>query len=173
MVTAKTKKPEIEKVEGERPRRGRKPKNPDSKLIVTEPRVRAQRVSPDMRRQQLLICALKVFSDKGLSDGKHADLAQEAAVAPPTTFHYFPTRDDLIGAVLDEVARYLLEDIVKKNYDPKAPAPLTIKKILLAFADAIDSHPHHIRVWLEWSSAVRVGFWDSYLKFYNGATKKI
>lgn len=147
----------------------------DAKKVdaVAVPRARAQRLSPDMRRQQLLMCALQVFSEKGLGDGKHADLAQVAAVAVPTTFHYFPTREDLIKATLDEVARYLLEDIVKKNYDPKDPVPETLKKILLAFTDSIESHPEYIRVWLEWSSSVRDGLWGSYLEFYSNATKKI
>jgi TetR/AcrR family hemagglutinin/protease transcriptional regulator len=136
-------------------------------------RVRAQRLSPEMRKQQLLACVLKVFSDKGLGDGKHADLAQEAAVSVPTTFHYFPTREDLINAALAEVTRYLLEDIVKKNHDPKAAAPASIKRILLAFTDSIESHPTYIRVWLEWSSSVRDGLWGSYLGFYALAIRKI
>jgi len=136
-------------------------------------RVRAQRLSPELRKEQLLQCALQVFSEKGLGDGKHTDLAQVAAVAVPTTFHYFPTREDLINATLDEVARFLIEDIVIRNVDLNNPAPLVIKQILLCFADAIETYPYHIRVWLEWSSSIRDGLWDRYLAFYKNAIRRI
>lgn len=161
-------------------KKGRKPvvvagkvKTADSKSAAVSPRIRAQRLSPDMRKQQLLDCALTILSRNGLGDFKHSDLADEARVARPTTFHYFPTREDVINAALDEVVRHLLDDIVKKNYDPKLPAPQTVKRILLAFADSIESHPAYIRVWLEWSSSVRDGLWDSYLNFYRKATKSM
>lgn len=136
-------------------------------------RARAQRLSPDQRREQLLKCALQVFSEKGLGDGKHADLAQAAAVAVPTAFHYFPTREDLIKATLDEVSRFLIHEIVARNVDLKLPAPLTVKQILLNFTDSIEEHPHHIRVWLEWSSAIRDGLWDLYLVFYKDAIRRM
>jgi TetR/AcrR family hemagglutinin/protease transcriptional regulator len=116
---------------------------------------------------------MEVFSTKGLGEGKHADLAEIAAVAVPTTFHYFPTREDLIGATLEEVARFLIEEIVARNVDRSQSAPMIIKRVLLAFTDAIDDHPHHIRVWLEWSSSIRDGLWNRYLKFYNVAIRRI
>lgn len=136
-------------------------------------RARASRLSPAARKQQLLQCALQVFAERGLGEGRHAELAELAAVAVPTTFHYFPTREDLLQATLDEVARFLLADVVKPNVESDEPAPLMIKKILLSFTDAIDHHPHHIRVWLEWSSSVRDGMWDLYLLFYGKAIKAI
>jgi TetR/AcrR family hemagglutinin/protease transcriptional regulator len=136
-------------------------------------RVRASRLSPVARKHQLLQCALQVFAERGLGEGRHAELAEVAAVAVPTTFHYFPTREDLLQAALDEIARFLMEDIVKPHLDSDEKAADAIKKILLSFTDAIDNHPHHIRVWLEWSSSVRDGMWDLYLVFYNKAIKAI
>jgi TetR/AcrR family hemagglutinin/protease transcriptional regulator len=135
-------------------------------------RARASRLSPQARKQQLLQCALQVFAERGLGEGRHAELAELASVAVPTTFHYFPTRDDLLQATLDEVARFLLEDIVRPNL-AGGSAAAAIRKILLSFTDAIDEHPHHIRVWLEWSSSVRDGVWELYLLFYNQAIKAI
>lgn len=140
---------------------------------ATPVRARAQRLTPDQRRQQLLDCALQVFAEKGLGEGKHADLAQAAQVAVPTTFHYFPTREDLITATLEEVSRFLLHDIVAKSVDLSLPAPQTIKQILLTFTDSIENHPHHIRVWLEWSSSMRDGLWDLYLVFYKEAIRRM
>jgi TetR/AcrR family hemagglutinin/protease transcriptional regulator len=136
-------------------------------------RVRASRLSPVARKEQLLQCALQVFAERGLGEGRHTELAEVAEVAVPTTFHYFPTRELLLQAALDEVSRFLMEDIVKPHLDSGEAAPESIKKILLSFTDAIDRHPHHIRVWLEWSSSVRDGMWDLYLVFYKKAIKAI
>lgn len=126
-------------------------------------------MSPAARREQLLDCALQSFSQKGLGDTRHSDLALLAGVALPTTFHYYPTRSEMTEAVLDEVSRFLIEDIVVPHFENGVPAPLAIEQILMAFCDAIDTHPHHVRVWLEWSVALRDGLWERYLVFYRKA----
>ena len=131
--------------------------------------IRAARMTPAARREQLLDCALRSFSQKGLGDTRHTDLALLAGVALPTTFHYYPTRGELTDAVLDEVSRFLIEDIVVPHFESGVPAPLAVEQILMTFCGAIDTHPHHIRVWLEWSVALRDGLWERYLVFYRKA----
>lgn len=126
-------------------------------------------MAPSARREQLLGCALRTFAAKGLGDTRHTDLAQDAGVALPTVFHYYPTRDELTEAVLAEVSRFLLDEIVAPHFDSDMPAPLAIEHILMTFCDAIDTHPYHVRVWLEWSVALRDGLWERYLVFYRAA----
>lgn len=126
-------------------------------------------MSPAARREQLLDCALRTFALKGLGDTRHTDLAQLAGVALPTAFHYYPTRADMTDAVLDEVSRFLIDDIVVPQFESGVPAPQAIERILMTFCDAIDTHPDHVRVWLEWSVALRDGLWDRYLVFYRKA----
>jgi TetR/AcrR family hemagglutinin/protease transcriptional regulator len=130
---------------------------------------RASRMSPDDRRQQLIDTALRTFATRGIGETNHTVLAQEAGVAVPTVFHYFATKEALVEAALAEVSRFLLEDLLAGNDDPALAAPAAIERILMAFCDAIDSHPDYIRVWLEWSVAIRAGLWGSYLGFYRGA----
>ncbi len=126
-------------------------------------------MAPAARREQLLACALRTFAAKGFGETRHTDLAQVAGVALPTIFHYYPTRAELTDAVLSEVSRFLLQDIVAPHFESDTPAPLAIEQILMSFCDAIDTHPHHVQVWLEWSVALREGLWERYLVFYRGA----
>lgn len=126
-------------------------------------------MAPAARREQLTQCAIVVFSEKGLGAANHTDVAQQAGVALPTVFHYFPSREDLTDAVLAETARFLLEDILEPYQDSEIPAPEAIESVLMTFCDAIDSHPHQVRLWLEWSVSIREGLWDSYLIFYRRA----
>ncbi len=134
---------------------------------------RASRMSPGERRRQLVAAALRTFAARGIGETSHTALAQEAGVAVPTVFHYFATKESVIEAVLAEVSRFLLDDLLASGDEPTEPAPVVIEAILMSFCDAIDTHPDYIRVWLEWSVAIREGLWESYLSFYRGALEGI
>lgn len=147
---------------------------PQAGEISPPVRVRATRMSPEARRAQLLACAMKIFAEKGIGQANHTDLAEMAGVSVPTTFHYFPTREDLSAVVIGEVTRFLLEDFVESRIaiDSESGAA-AIGSMLLAFADAIDTHPDYIRVWLQISSAVQDGYWQDYLAFYVNVLRRI
>jgi len=123
-----------------------------------------RRLPPAARRAQLLDCALRAFESEGLSGAGHAKVAQMAGVSVPTVFHYFPTRDALLDAVLDEVERFFTDLAVRIHGRPGgAESKLTTHG--LAFLDSADTHPAHLRVWLDWSTAIREHVWPRYLAF--------
>lgn len=128
---------------------------------------------PRERREQLTRCAVETFASRGLNAASHSDLARVAEVALPTVFHYFQSRDDLVEAVLSEVSRFLLDEILQPHVDSDTPAPDAIETVLMTFCNAIDDHPHHVQVWLEWSVGVRSGPWEAYLLFYERALEGI
>ncbi len=89
-------------------------------------------------------------------------MAEEAHVAVSTVFVYFPTRDDLVGAVLGEVERLYVE-LAERVHTSERPAPELLLAHASAFADSVETHPEHARVWLDWSSAVGVeDLWPRY-----------
>jgi TetR/AcrR family hemagglutinin/protease transcriptional regulator len=125
---------------------------------------RARRLDPSERRPQLLQCAMRVFARRGLGGARHSEIAKEAAVSVPTVFFYFPNREALVKAVLDEVARFLT-DMTVKMHASSGPAPDIILAHAKAFADSVDTHPDYARVWLDWSTAMREEIWPLYLEF--------
>lgn len=127
-------------------------------------RPRARRLLPAERRAQLLACALRVFARRGLGEARHAEIATEAGVSVPTAFVYFPTRGDLVNAVLDEVERFFL-DLAECMHGRDLPAPRILLEHAVAFAASVDSHPDYARVWLDWSTAIRDEVWPRYLDF--------
>jgi TetR/AcrR family hemagglutinin/protease transcriptional regulator len=127
-------------------------------------RGRARRLPPGERRGQLLACALAVVARRGLGASHHAEVAAEAEVAVPTVFAYFPTRDALVAAVLDEVRRFYT-DLAERVHAPRLPASEALLAHARAFAASVDEHPDHARVWLAWSSAVRGELWPRYRVF--------
>ena len=60
-----------------------------------EPRAeirRRTRLSPEARRDQLMECAVEVFSRRGIGRAGHAEIAEQAKVSVATVFNYFNTQ---------------------------------------------------------------------------------
>jgi TetR/AcrR family hemagglutinin/protease transcriptional regulator len=125
---------------------------------------RAPALDKAERRALLLRCAMRVFARRGLGAARHAEISRAARVSVPTVFYYFPTRKALVGAVLEEVARFFTA-IADTVHGKGGPAPELILEHMRAFAEAVDSHPDHTRVLLEWSTALRNEVWPLFLRF--------
>ena len=128
------------------------------------PRRRARPLDKAERRALLLQHAVGVFARRGIGAARHAEIARKAKVSVPTVFFYFRTRKALVKAVLEEVARFFTE-MAKTAHRKRGPAPEIILGHLRAFADAVDTHPDHTRVLLEWSTALRDDIWPAFLRF--------
>lgn len=130
-------------------------------------RGRATRLTPEQRKAELLTLAIESFSDKGLGTSTHTDVAQLAGLAIPTIFHYYPTRERLLEAVLGEVVRFIREELLERNFDRSAPAADVIETTLMAFVQASTTHESHMRIWFEWGSTLRDDLRTSYCNLYR------
>ncbi|MYZ49582.1 TetR/AcrR family transcriptional regulator [Propylenella binzhouense] len=66
------------------------------------PQARRQRLSPDERRRQILEAAVTYFAEVGFDGGTRA-LARKLGVTQPLIYRYFPSKEDLIREVYNEV----------------------------------------------------------------------
>ena len=122
----------------------------------------ARRLPPEARRAQLLACAIEAVASMGLERATHAEVARLARVSVPTVFVYFPTREDLIAAVLRAVAQSL-DDFAGATFSLSDPTS-RLTALARAFARAAEEIPDVMRVWLDWSTTVRAAIWPRYLK---------
>ena len=75
----------------------------------------------ERRRQQIIVAAKRVFSEKGYSKSTMEDIAREAELSPGTLYLYFKNKDELYASLSLRILQYLnirLED-VKKEKDIK------------------------------------------------------
>ena len=76
------------------------------------------------RREQVLSCAVRVFSHKGYHATTVSDIIAEAGVARGTFYLYFKSK----RAIFDELLERFLEQIMSKmkrvELSPEAPSPL-------------------------------------------------
>ena len=79
---------------------------------ASEPRWR--RLEPDARREQILVCAIRLFGDRPYPAVSTTDIAREAGVARGLINHYFGTKRDL----------YL--EVVRRMVTIPASAPQTM-----------------------------------------------
>src|SRR5260370_20686973 len=105
-------------------------------------RAGSRRLDPAERKPQLLQCAIRVFARRGLGGAHHAEIAREAHVSVPTVFFYFPTREALVMAVLDEIARFLT-DMAVTIHSRSGPAPQIVLAHTNSFADSFDTNTHY------------------------------
>lgn len=59
-------------------------------------------------RQRLIAVALELFAQRGIGATRTMDVARAAGVAHGTVFAHFPTRDDLVTAVIEAFAGTLI-----------------------------------------------------------------
>lgn len=118
------------------------------------------------RRRQLLRVALGVAARRGLGRTGHAEVAKLAGVAVSSVFLYFPSRQELLAAIVAEIGRFYIE--LARGYHDAAGSPLAaVKAHLHGFADSVKSEPDYAQVWLEWAVLIRNddGLWDAFLEF--------
>jgi TetR/AcrR family hemagglutinin/protease transcriptional regulator len=105
-----------------------------------------------------------VFAERGLGRAGHGSIAEAAGVSVPTVFHYFPTREALVDAVLERVEAFFLR-LADDIYAEDGPLHERLVAHGHAFLEAARTHPAYIRVWLDWSTAIREHVWPRYLDF--------
>jgi AcrR family transcriptional regulator len=73
--------------------------------VATSSAPRWQRLEHDERRQQILACGRKLFSERNYASVSTTDIAREAGVARGLLHHYFGTKRDLYLEVIRTMMR--------------------------------------------------------------------
>lgn len=81
----------------------------------------AKRLSADLRRQQLLEVALKLFASRGFNATTMDDIAEAAGVTKPLLYQHFDSKRALYLELVDSVAQSLLEAIGKAVAEAGGP----------------------------------------------------
>lgn len=136
--------------------------------------IKQMRLPPEERRAQLVRHAVEVAAAKGLGRIVHADVARAARVSVPTAFLYFPNREALLTAVIDEVDRFYMA-LARTYHGAEADPAQAVSRHLRDFGESVDRYPDYAVIWLEWSTLVRNDFklWDAFLDFQERVTRLV
>lgn len=87
----------------------------------------------ERRRQQIMVAAKRVFSDKGFSKATMEDIAKEAELSPGTLYLYFKNKDELFASLSLRILQYLLirlEHLSNENYPDPEQRLESLKEIM-------------------------------------------
>ncbi|WP_417880244.1 TetR family transcriptional regulator [Vibrio sp.] len=128
-------------------------------MITKHPRTR---LNPEKRKLQLLEIGIEVFARRGIGRGGHADIAEIAQVSVATVFNYFPTREDLVEAVLSDVEQHFA-DFLNQNIDHSLPVRQNLDNLCHQLIDTVLDDTQWIKIWFEWSTSTRDDVWPLFV----------
>jgi AcrR family transcriptional regulator len=96
---------------------GSKMKNPDSSSSVARPR-KIKAGATDLYRRAIVDAAEKVFGKHGFADAKMSDIARETGLAVGTLYHYFPGKEKIFQALLEDRCESFAADVEKLAASP-------------------------------------------------------
>ena len=92
----------------------------------------------ERRRQQIIVAAKRVFSEKGFSRATMEDIAKAAELSPGTLYLYFKNKDELYASLSIRILHYLLirlEHVAKEAGTDLEARMASLKKALLDVYD--------------------------------------
>ncbi len=93
------------------------------------------KMEPAARRAEIVAAARKLFMEKGVGATPVSDIVKEAGVAQGTFYWYFASKDEVLQAVGEDMAKQLVSVIETVASDPKLNAMQKFRKMDRAFME--------------------------------------
>jgi len=133
-----------------------KAKTQRTEAVRRKPREEARRVRNDLYRQHILAAAERVFADRGYDSAKVQEISARASLSMGTIYAIFASKAELLGAILDQRGRDLLELARRVARDGK-PARDTLHALIEAYITYFAQHPDflrmHLRQGISWTAS--------------------
>ncbi len=98
---------------------------------------------PDASRKRILTAATTEFAAQGLDGARVDDIAARAGINKRMLYHYFGNKDDLFGAVIDEVYQKICSESAALDIT-SGTARDGLTKLINFVIDFYLNHPHAI-----------------------------
>jgi len=116
---------------------------PPAKASKARPKLQAAnaprrtRLSPDERRMRIIDAAEALFKTQRYSQISVGDVARTAGITQGLVYHYFPTKDALFAAALQQRAADLIGSAA---LDSSAPFAEQVERAVQGYMDWVESH---------------------------------
>ncbi|TYC53103.1 TetR/AcrR family transcriptional regulator [Rhodobacterales bacterium] len=87
------------------------------------------------KRHGLLLTAANVFASQGMEKASMSQIAQEAGVSKSLLYHYYPSKDALIFAIIHSHLT-ILDEALEEADDPSLPPDERLQKLVLTVLDS-------------------------------------
>ena len=95
----------------------------------------------ERRRQQIIVAAKRVFSEKGFNKATMEDIAHEAELSPGTLYLYFKNKEELYASLSLRILQYLLISLEHVNTEKDLGPEDRLQALMDAMYDVYDFDP--------------------------------
>lgn len=95
----------------------------------------------ERRRQQIIVAAKRVFSDKGFNKATMEDIAKEAELSPGTLYLYFKNKEELYASLSLRILQYLHIRVSHVHREPDTNPVKKLDALMVAMYDVYDFDP--------------------------------
>jgi AcrR family transcriptional regulator len=95
----------------------------------------------ERRRQQIMVAAKRVFSEKGFNKATMEDIAHEAELSPGTLYLYFKNKEELYASLSLRILQYLLIRVEHVNNEDVSGPEEKVKALMAAMYDVYEFDP--------------------------------
>ena len=95
----------------------------------------------ERRRQQIIVAAKRVFSEKGFNKSTMEDIASEAELSPGTLYLYFKNKEELYASLSLRILQYLNIRVEHVNKETDLSPEQKLDKLIEAMYDVYDFDP--------------------------------
>jgi AcrR family transcriptional regulator len=95
----------------------------------------------ERRKQQIMVAAKRVFTDKGFGKATMEDIAKEAELSPGTLYLYFKNKDELYASLSLRILQYLTIRLEHVNAEPYSDASQRLNALKDAMFDVYEFDP--------------------------------
>ncbi|MFI0423492.1 TetR/AcrR family transcriptional regulator [Spongiactinospora sp. 9N601] len=103
------------------------------------------RVRAEERRQELIAAASAIIAERGVDELRTREVAAHVGITHASLHYHFPSKTDLIRAVLDDViGRQIVQPVI--NHDGPVTAAQRLRALLSTLTNADGQEPQHVVV---------------------------
>lgn len=95
----------------------------------------------ERRRQQIIVAAKRVFSEKGFNKATMEDIAKEAELSPGTLYLYFKNKEELYASLSLRILQYLHIRVTHVNKETDMSPDKKLAALMEAMYDVYDFDP--------------------------------
>jgi len=95
----------------------------------------------ERRRQQILVAAKRVFSNKGFNKATMEDIAHEAELSPGTLYLYFKNKEELYASLSLRILQYLHIRVEHVNKETELSPEEKLEALMEAMYDVYEFDP--------------------------------
>jgi AcrR family transcriptional regulator len=113
-----------------------------------------KRLHPELRRQQIVDAAVRVFFELGYEGASLRDLASRVGINKATVYHYFSSKEEILYHIVREVGSGLLEGVrqaAQRDDDPLA----ALEGMVRFQIEYMEGHLAEVKVLVEEKKSLR------------------